>query len=116
MEEKCFKKFHNFDEGRTTIIDGSTRYTISELEENSNYTIIVTATNAAGSAVSVPVTGMTEEAGEGLSDIYELMSIQILYFLPGPSAPPTIVSTSDVTNSSITVHWRPVDCIIILET
>ena len=105
------KKCHNVDEGRMTIINGSTRYTISELEEDSNYTITVTATNAAGSAVNVPVTGMTREAGEGLSDIYELMSIQILYFLPAPSAPPTIVSTSDVTNSSITVHWGPVDCI-----
>jgi len=29
----------------------------------------VTATNAAGSAVSEPVTGMTGEAGEGLTDM-----------------------------------------------
>ena len=34
-----------------------------------------------------------------------------MYFLPAPSSPPTIVSTSDVTKSSITVQWRPVDCI-----
>ena len=55
------------DEGSVTITDGSTSYTITELEEDSNYTITVTATNAAGSAVSDPVTGMTGKAGEGLT-------------------------------------------------
>ena len=50
--------------GSTTITDGSTSYTITGLEEDSNYTITVTATNAAGSAVSDPITGMTGEAGE----------------------------------------------------
>jgi len=30
---------------------------------------------------------------------------------PVPSAPPTSVSTSDVTSSSITVQWAVVDCI-----
>ena len=32
-------------------------------------------------------------------------------FPPAPSAPPTSVSISDVTSSSITVQWGPVDCI-----
>ena len=57
------------DEGSTTITNGSTSYTITGLEEDSSYTITVTATNAAGSAVSDPVTGMTGKAGEGLSDM-----------------------------------------------
>ena len=57
------------DEGSTTITDGSTSYTITGLEEDSSYNITVTATNAAGSAVSDPVTGMTGEAGEGLTDM-----------------------------------------------
>ena len=52
------------DEGSATITDGSTSYTITGLEEDSSYTITVTTTNAAGSAVSEPVTGMTGEAGE----------------------------------------------------
>ena len=30
---------------------------------------------------------------------------------PAPSAPPTSVSVSEVTTSSITVQWGPVDCI-----
>ena len=57
------------DEDSTNITGGSINFTITGLEEDSNYTITVTATNAAGSAVSVPVTGITREAGEGLSDI-----------------------------------------------
>ena len=57
------------DEGSATITGGSTSYTITGLEEDSSYTITVTATNAAGSAVSDPVTGMTGEAGEGLTDM-----------------------------------------------
>ena len=36
---------------------------------------------------------------------------QIISCLPAPSAPPTAVSTSDVTFSSITVQWGVVDCI-----
>ena len=52
------------DEGNTTITDGSTSYEIMGLEEDSSYTISVTAVNAAGSsAVSETVTAMTEEAG-----------------------------------------------------
>ena len=30
---------------------------------------------------------------------------------PAPSAPPSFVSVSEVTSSSITVLWGPVDCI-----
>ena len=32
-------------------------------------------------------------------------------FFPAPSAPPTYVSTTEVTSFSITVIWGPVDCI-----
>ena len=52
------------DEGSATITDGSTSYTITGLEEDSSYIITVNATNDAGSAISVSVTEMTEEAGE----------------------------------------------------
>ena len=51
------------DIGSTTITDGSFSYTISGLEEDSSYTITVTASNEAGSAVSDPVTGITGETG-----------------------------------------------------
>ena len=58
------------DEGSATISGSSTSYTISGLQEDSNYTITVTATNTAGSAVSVPVTEVTGEAGEGIVTCY----------------------------------------------
>ena len=46
-----------------TITNGSTSYTITGLEEKTSYTITVTATNAAGSAVSDLVFGTTLTAG-----------------------------------------------------
>ena len=63
-------KCHDVDMGSTTIHDGSTSHTIRGLEEDSTYTITVTATNAAGSVVSDPVTQMTEEAGEAPTFTY----------------------------------------------
>ena len=59
------------NEDSATITDGSTSYTITGVQEDSNYTINVTATNTAGSVASVPVTAMTGEAGEGLVTWYE---------------------------------------------
>ena len=53
------------DMDSTTVTDGSTSYDITELEEDSTYSITVTAFNSAGiSAVSNTVTAMTMEAGE----------------------------------------------------
>ena len=52
------------DTDSTTITDGSTSYDITGLEEDSTYSITVTASNSAGSsAVSNTVTPMTMEAG-----------------------------------------------------
>ena len=59
------------DEGNATITSTSTSYTILGLQEDSNYIITVTATNVVGSAISVPVTAVTGEAGEGLVTCYE---------------------------------------------
>ena len=53
------------DEGSTTVTGGSTSYDIMGLEEDSSYSITVTARNTAGSsAVSNTVTAITLEAGE----------------------------------------------------
>ena len=57
------------DEGSNTITHSFTSYTMSRLEENSSYTITVTANNVAGSAASNPVTGITGEEGEKLTDM-----------------------------------------------
>ena len=47
-----------------SITDRSTSYTIQGLEEYITYSITVDASNAVGSAVSEPATGMTSEASE----------------------------------------------------
>ena len=52
------------DEDSISLTDGSTSYDIMGLEEDSSYSITVTASNVAGSAVSNTVTAMTLEAGE----------------------------------------------------
>ena len=57
-------------EGSATITGGATSYTITGLEEDSNYTINVTAINAAGNAVSAPFLGITTEAGDIQYNVY----------------------------------------------
>ena len=56
------------DMNSTIITDGSTSYDIMGLEEDSSFTITVTASNSDGSSEdSNPVTAMTLEAGERYS-------------------------------------------------
>ena len=99
------------DEGNATLTDGSTSYTIMELEENSSYTITVTATNSVGTKTSNTTTGITPEAGRSLVVKTCSFDIKMATFFSAPSAAPTSVSVSEVTSSSITVQWGAVDCI-----
>ena len=100
------------DEGNATLTDGSTSYTIMELEENSSYTITVTAMNSVGTKTSNSFTGMTLEAGRSLVVKNQLILHKNGYlFFSAPTAAPTSVSVSEVTSSSITVQWGAVDCI-----
>ena len=55
------------DVGSTTPTDGSTTYIITGLEESSNYTITVIATNANEMEISNSVTGFTQESGAIMS-------------------------------------------------
>ena len=88
----------------STITDGSTNYHAMGLEENSNYTILVTSS---GSNVSSNnITTMTQVAGKTngcQSMIVECCSL-------APTGPPTQVNTT-TTSTTITVQWGPVDCI-----
>ena len=68
-EKDTSGKCPDVNEGSATITGGSTSYTITGVEEDSSYTITATASNTAGSAVSVPVTAMTGKAGEGQCEI-----------------------------------------------
>ena len=52
------------DQNSTTITDGSTNYTISGLEEDSRYTITVTASNTLGGKTSNQIAPMTITASE----------------------------------------------------
>ena len=54
----------NVDEGNATVSGSITSYTITQLEEDSSYTINITATNTVDNVTSAPVTGITPEAGE----------------------------------------------------
>ena len=65
----------------TTIINGSTNYTIRGLEPEANYTITVAASNGAGSAVSDRVTVNTGRAGS-------MMCVKVfqLYCIGGESS------------------------------
>ena len=79
----------NMDEGSTTITDGSTSYTISGLQEGSSYTVNVTATNTAGSAVSDPVSRRTQDTSECsfqtlLAEVRNFMYCSLQLHLPLP--------------------------------
>ena len=52
------------DQGNDTITDGSTNYDIVNLEEDSSYSIDVTASNTIGNETSETITEMTLAAGE----------------------------------------------------
>ena len=71
------------DKGNITIIDCSTSYDIMGLEEDSSYSITVTASNAVGSsAVSKTITAMTLEAGERESYIiYKAENVYDMLYL-----------------------------------
>ena len=75
--------------GRATVARDMTSYTIEGLEEYITYSISVTATNYAGSAVSEVVTVRTSEAGEVISQVASscppcavFYSLQLLLVLP----------------------------------
>ena len=58
------------DEGSATLVGGSmTSYTVTGVQEDSNYTITVTASNSIGDEVSESITGETMTAGELYSSV-----------------------------------------------
>ena len=76
-ERKTSGECPDEDEGSATITDGSTSYTITGLEEDSSYTITVTATNAAGSAASDPVKAKTKIIGDFNSFLYSVLLLHV---------------------------------------
>ena len=96
------------------IAAGETSHTLTDLEEGTEYTITVTALLTGGGSDEDNVTATTLAAGGWLHNSNYLSLMFYLFYVvlhSAPSAPPTSVSTSDVTSSSITVQWGAVDCI-----
>ena len=98
------------DTGSMNINDGSTSYNITELEEDSSYKIIVTASNSAGSVDSNTVNAVTMEAGER-AIVSGHVLLKFMVTLPAPSGAPTFVSVSAVNSTTLSVQWKMVPCI-----
>ena len=66
------------DEGSATLVGGSmTSYTVTGVQEDSSYTITVTASNSIGDEVSEPITGETMTAGYVLKTMLTLVIVSL---------------------------------------
>ena len=102
------------DEGSTTISGDLTSYDVVNLAGISTYTITVTASNSAGSAVSDAVSRMTGQVGESQHAVLYttlLASCKIFVLLSVPSTPPPSVSRTNIVPTSFTIFWGQVECI-----
>ena len=61
--QRALSECSDVDEGSVSITAGFTNLTLTGRQEDSSYSITITATNAAGSAVSNTVTVVTKKAG-----------------------------------------------------
>ena len=97
------------DMDSTTITDGSTSYDITELEEDSTYSITVIASNIMNSVNSEAINGMTQETSEPIFIVSSFIYTVSLY--TAPTGPPIDVSATS-SSTSITVQWQEVECIL----
>ena len=94
--------------GSVEISDGNARsFTLTGLEEDSNYTITLTAISAAGQLTSNQVTTTTDTAG--LYIVYYVNYDMIMHYI-APSGSPESVSFDTANLTSITVQWTEVPC------
>ena len=101
----------NEDQGNSTLTGGSTSYDLVGLEENSRYTVTLTASNEAGSSDrSDPVAETTDKAGKMSFRSYLYLVNQPL-LIAAPSAPPGSIVATIHTSTSVGLHWEPVECI-----
>lgn len=79
-------------------------YHLEGLEENFDYSISISAVNAAGSSLaSNPLQQKMPQAGK----IENLFIIIIIYNIVAPSGPPINISVQSVTLTSINITWKP---------
>ena len=94
-------------ENSTTISGTLTNFTISDLRSDTNYSITVNASNAAGNSTSKILTVHTPVMGK----VCVANGEKILYLVfTAPSGPPSSVNESDVTAFTITIQWGMVPC------
>ena len=102
-------------------VNGSSReYTLTGLEENSNYTINVTAMNGTGSSPPATTTARTAIAGRiHPCSWYEANihhDMQLVYkchvlYTAAPSASPVDLMVSSTSPTSISLSWGEVPCV-----
>ena len=86
---------------------GSVSYTLTGLNEDSNYTITVRAINAAESTMTT-VTANTLTSGRLYTNIIFIHYVSLIF--TAPSGTPQSISFSSVNLTSITVQWRELLC------
>ena len=95
------------ESGSEEISDSNARsFTLTDLEEDSNYTITLTAISAAGQLTSNQISTTTATAGLYIIIMYILYNVYITV----PSGSPESVGFGTITLNSITVQWTEVSC------
>ena len=92
-----------------STVNGSSReYTLTGLEENSDFTIFITAMNGAGSSPPANTTARTPIAGKII--MATSIIIHTDYNITAPSSPPKSLNVSSTSPTSISITWGDVPC------
>ena len=91
----------------TSTVNGTSReYTLTGLEENSDFTINITAMNEAGISPPANTTARTAIAGKTFITHGHFID----YFIPAPSSPPESLNVSSISPTSISITWGDIPC------
>ena len=103
---------HFVDSGNMT--GTATGVTLDNLEEDSVYSVTVTAIST-GDSFYTTIEVTTADAGNvyTISDAHTVQYFMapIIFFLSAPSGPPQNVTITDINLNSIDVDWRSIKCI-----
>ena len=86
-------------------------YTLTSLQEGTEYSITVTASLSGGGTTDSSLTANTVTASESNTGSPKSTLSLIRNILSAPSAPPFYVAVTGVTSSTITVQWGSVPCV-----
>ena len=96
--------------GNVSTVTGTSReYTLTGLEENSDFTINIIAMNGAGS--SPPATIITRTLNGSLDCIpFNVHCYAVTIYFEAPSSPPKSLRISSTSSTSISITWGDVPC------